>query len=475
MPVSTKLTRSCNLGCSYCYQTAARIVHNASSARDYDIEAVVKTLEEEWVWEKQHLGKARQAVIHGGEPLLVTKPDLERLFKLNYERFGAASIQTNGVLIDDDHIRMFKTYRVDVGISIDGWGYLNSARQLGGDLKATLKATARTMRNMQRLADEHKPPGMITILTKANATEEQCPGTNRSRIDHFFEFIHWTYGLGMHGGRLNVGHVDVPLIQPRLQLSVPELQTFWRRLVPWAFEHDYRFQQLDEVRDAMLGLNSQTCTKTYCDPCFTKAERTVREDGSRGQCEHSYGTDGIPYLIAEDGQEEDTRYNLLAQVPWEFGGCFGGPQEQDGKHTCKWWATCNGQCPGQGIDGDWRNRSRFCEAWATLYNEVYKQVKKMMPNAVLLPEVAHRFDPHELYHSTRNFKPPWTWDAWLRRRNTKSPSTWRGQTRQKDRCERSAEEAVYGKPKDDRPDQDGVRHADGPHGDGWTHGDSDAA
>jgi hypothetical protein len=46
------------------------------------------------------------------------------------------------------------------------------------------------------------------------------------------------------------------------------------------------------------------------------------------------------------------RYEALAQVKQSAGGCKG----------CFWWSYCKGGCPGAGLDGDWRNRTRFCEA-----------------------------------------------------------------------------------------------------------------
>jgi len=66
--------------------------------------------------------------LFGGEPLLLPLADLEELFRWGMEEYGHSGIQTNGILISDEHMRLFKTYNVDVGVSIDGPGELNDLR-----------------------------------------------------------------------------------------------------------------------------------------------------------------------------------------------------------------------------------------------------------------------------------------------------------------------------------------------------------
>ena len=68
-------------------------------------------------------------VLHGGEPLLLQKSYLERLFQdigLNRpEKEVNIQLQTNGVLIDKDWIKLFCDYKIGVGISIDGPKYIH--------------------------------------------------------------------------------------------------------------------------------------------------------------------------------------------------------------------------------------------------------------------------------------------------------------------------------------------------------------
>jgi uncharacterized protein len=109
---------ACNLKCTYCYQEPQRIKENISN--NYDLQKMKKSVEE--------IGEP--FTVFGGEPLLIPKKDLEEIFLWGYKISKKNSIQTNGTLIDDDHITLFKRFKVHVGISIDGPGELNDLRFL---------------------------------------------------------------------------------------------------------------------------------------------------------------------------------------------------------------------------------------------------------------------------------------------------------------------------------------------------------
>jgi uncharacterized protein len=51
------------------------------------------------------------------------------------------------------------------------------------------------------------------------------------------------------------------------------------------------------------------------------------------------------------------RYLALYHTPRAFGGCAG----------CRFFAICKGQCPGTAIEGDWRNRTEYCDVWKSVF------------------------------------------------------------------------------------------------------------
>lgn len=96
----------CNIQCQYCYQHPQRDAGNLR--RTYDLVKMKAAITAE----------GGPFSLFGGEPLLVPLRDLEDLWAWGFARFGRNSLQTNGLLITDDHIRLFKRYRVHVGISL---------------------------------------------------------------------------------------------------------------------------------------------------------------------------------------------------------------------------------------------------------------------------------------------------------------------------------------------------------------------
>ena len=127
-----KLASPCNLLCSYCYE------YNSG---DRSWEAKPKKISDDlinilFLRIAEHLRQTSDEpitlLLHGGEPLLVGYSRLEYLLKGLRDRFCSEQleivIQTNGTLLTKKIVSLLKTYRVTVGISIDGNEAHNSRR-----------------------------------------------------------------------------------------------------------------------------------------------------------------------------------------------------------------------------------------------------------------------------------------------------------------------------------------------------------
>jgi hypothetical protein len=241
-------------------------------------------------------------------------------------------------------------------------------------------------------------------------------------------------------------------------------------MLPFSLNRGYSFPPIREALDGVMGMGSATCIKTACDPLMTIAERTVREDGSLGVCEHVYAADGVTHLQAEDGQYQHHRYMILPSVPHENGGCLGGPGGIDGPRTCRYWAVCTGDCPGASIDGDWRNKTRFCESWFELYEACERWLRLTFPNITLLSDVAGAFEANELYASIHSSEPLWEPMVYMQKKYTPQPSAWKGEARQGKGPLTLMRD--YEKAQEKKMDEEG--HVDVPHCNEIVHEDSDA-
>jgi uncharacterized protein len=329
---------TCNIGCQYCYQNMHRDAGNG--ATPHDLEAMKAAVE-------AHGGPFH---LFGGEPLLMNKRDLEQLLAWGYERFGTNGIQTNGALIDDDHLRMFVDYAVDVGVSIDGPGPLNDLRW-AGTLASTREATARSERALERLVEVGIVPGVMIQLTRCNCSPERLP------ILH--DWCRALDQLGIRGMRLHVLEIDNPDVRRRYAMSAAENIAVLESM--FALQRELKTLHFDLPHDleALLRGNDDDvpCVWRACDPWTTEAVYGVDGRGERHNCGLT-DKEGINFQRPE--QQGFERYIALYHTPQEYNGC----------RDCRFFLACKGQCPGTGVAGDWRNRSEYCEVYKRLFEHV---------------------------------------------------------------------------------------------------------
>jgi uncharacterized protein len=332
----------CNIACQYCYQNPQRDAGNMG--KRYDIETMKRAITEE----------GGPFTIFGGEPLLVPEDDLEELWAWGLEKFGRNGIQTNGTLINEAHIRMFKRYNVHVGISIDGPGELNDVRW-SGSLEKTRSDTARTEAAIARLCQEAIPPTLIVTLHRNNATPDKLPLMRDwlRRLDR----------MGISSTRLHVLESESQTIREKYSLSMEE--NIEALLSFAALEAELRGMTLDIFQDIEALLQGRdgkvSCVWRACDPYTTSAVRGVEGSGQRSNCGRT-NKDGIDFVKSEQPGYE--RYIALYHTPQPHGGC----------RDCRFFLMCKGQCPGTAIDGDWRNRTEHCSTWIRLFEHVEQRL-----------------------------------------------------------------------------------------------------
>lgn len=325
----------CNLQCQYCFQHPQRDVANIPGG--YDLEKMKSKVRE----------AGGSFSLFGGEALLIPEVDLEHLWAWGFENYGKNGIQTNGTLINDSHVRMFKQYKVHVGVSVDGPGELNDVRWCGS-LEATRAATSKTHAAIERLCNEGIPPSLIVTLHRNNATSDKLPA-----MHNWFRRL---AGLGVTHARLHTMEVDHDEVGKKYALSDDENVEALFSFAQLEKElTSLRFDLFNDFRSMLLGQdNNVTCTFTACDPYTTYSVVGIEGNGQSSTCGRE-SKDGIDFTKASSVGFE--RYLALYYTPQECGGCNG----------CRFFLMCKGQCPGTSIDRDWRNRSALCAVWRRVF------------------------------------------------------------------------------------------------------------
>ncbi|MGL4819736.1 MAG: radical SAM protein [Bacilli bacterium] len=339
------LGTACNLACTYCYQEEVRTQYQ-NKGKAYDVELMLE----------KALATGQRFFLFGGEALLVPKKDLIRFFEKGYEIFKENGLQTNGSLIDDEHIEIFKKYNVHVGISIDGPNELNGLRKVRTrkqeDVEEkTLETTKTIMNNFVRLVEAGVSCSVIITLHRLNATKEHLP--------RLLNFIRWLGDIGVKGGNIHVLEVDKTMPDQEIHvLSQKENIYAMKELIKFFDENkDLCFNPFQDLKNAFENEDERVlCYMKNCDPHNTEAVYGIEGKGELSNCGRT-NKDGIDWIKAYDFGYE--RYISLYNFPQELGGCKG----------CEYFLLCGGGCPGEAIDGDFRNKTIHCMTNKAIFKE----------------------------------------------------------------------------------------------------------
>lgn len=321
---------TCNLHCLYCYEKKYRKTHSVKM--EYDLGVILKKMEE-------LKNIYPDMCLHGGEPLMMPKKDVRAILLKMKELTGKSDIQTNGTLIDDDFIKIFKESSTTVGLSYDGPGELSEYRF------HRLKKDPEIDKKIEKMIKQGISVSLIMVITKANA------GTNQ-RLKKLKNYLLKLDKMQI-SGRLNPcgGAQECELDEKRIKQAYLDLANF-------CLIYNLRWSPFTDIIDALQG-KSRVCTFMGCDPFHTPSAAEMLEDGNLTNCMRT----NQEYMLLRHPIKQETRKEILSQTPQKFGGC----------QNCKYWSACYGGCPTMAIDNDWRNRTYLCALWQALF-QFYEKV-----------------------------------------------------------------------------------------------------
>ena len=311
----------CNMQCPYCYEQDIRGPITDELDATYSIEAMFQTL--------KPIKNPREICLHGGEPLCMPKKDVEEILQRIYKIHGKSAIQTNALAIDDDYIAIFNKYKTSVGISFDGPGELSYGRTQHPEVVEA---------NINKLLDNKIGVAVLVVLNKCNGI-----GDNLKKLKE------WLIDLdkkGVKSGRINVCSGS------KYELTSTELTKAFLDLAPFAMANNFQWTPFTDIKNKLRG-KGVVCIFEKCDPYHTPSAEVILGDGSITNCMRLNKTE----IILRHPVRTDIRQQILSEIPMDQGGCQG----------CKWFEQCTGGCPGSAINNDWRNKTRHCETWYTLF------------------------------------------------------------------------------------------------------------
>ena len=347
-------TPFCNINCSYCY-----LPHRSSKKRfDLDlVEPLFAKLEACGL-----LGDSLTVLWHAGEPLVMPV----EFYREAFERIHAASakrsrvghfFQTNAMLLSPEYCELFKTFRVQVGISVDGPEFIHDKYRTARGGKGTFR---QVMSGVDLLRKHGVPFSAIAVLT---ADSLDYP----HEIYDFFRDLRAT-SVGFNIDEMEGVHSSCSLASPLTeQRYTAFLATIFQRMV--------QDKGAVKIRELMQGFDSIQGTLFQAEPSSSESNPfsilSVDVDGNLA----TFSPELLD-LTSADG----TRYTIGSVADIDFTKAFSNPAFvemndaiQSGvakcKEACGYFNICGGGAPSNKL----AENGSF-DSTATLFCRYKKQI-----------------------------------------------------------------------------------------------------
>jgi len=358
------LTNKCNLACKYCYTGSA-----LESFLDY------KKIKESFYSKIPVLFDFMDQTIsynkftpttfffHGGEPLLVGLENWNRI--LNYSILERnypmeVSVQTNGTLINDDFIDLFKRFDVKIGVSLDGPASLNDHTRVFKNGEGSFSTI---FRNLQKMRNADLNVGCLVTLT----------GANIKYVESIYAFFK-KYSIPFNVRTIFKAQYYIPsglLITPREYASaVCKLFDLWfdDAEIDTFLIGDFA-KWIAQFIKPIEGLSTCTFIKN-CSKYFVSFDM----NGNLWVCDGFIGEDDFLY----GNVQKDNLVNLLNSPKAKR---FSRRWEVLSNTSCKNCVIshyCYGGCPERAYTyyGNYFSKDYFCEAYKIIFKHAYMRIKK---------------------------------------------------------------------------------------------------
>lgn len=347
---------ACNLNCKYCYD----------KKNHYNIKKENKKLKEKLPNIVNNVNKllnnkksSSEFIFHGGEPLLIEpntyKELIEQIKKDNPNiRF---SIQTNGTLISEEFIELFKEYNVHVGISLDGCNEKQNKYRV--DYNGN-NSFPKILKSIELLKENNIKFGIIMSLSKESIGSEK----------ELYDFI------GKNGINCNIRPI---FGDEEIMMNNDEYYKFFTNLFDIWLEDNISkvsLKQITEIyeifkQNLSKAYKTKLCSKT-CN-CFNNFI-SLDADGNLYSCNRTYNNKSFYYGNVNDVDIEKLREEMAKRAEKRV------KIINDSKCiNCKIYDNCKGGCPSNafakyeniyGIDDN------YCKARIMINDYVYNKLQE---------------------------------------------------------------------------------------------------
>lgn len=349
----------CNIDCKYCfYKDEAK--HWPEGAHPFmteeTLEALVKRMFE-------FADGTVSVVFQGGEPTLMGL-DFYRKFYAFAEKYNTkgcqleVSIQTNGILLDEEWMLFLREHHVLVGLSFDGVAQVHDKYRVDNQGKGTSEYAVRAIRMMQRSGVDFN---VLMVIT-------------RDLAHHARECYSFLKSLGIQYAQI------IPALDPYgtdkcsqgYSLSCAALETFLTQLFDLWYEDFIRGEAVcityfENIIYKMMGNTFQNCAMSG----MCALEMVVESDGSVYPCDFYVYDEWKMGTLQEMGFKELIATQTAAR--------FLTKSVNVGTHckSCRWKGQCYGSCRRYQVKTNGIHENYYCNAYQNFFTHAGDRMKKI--------------------------------------------------------------------------------------------------
>ena len=358
----------CNMRCKYCYYLDKAALYNNHQPQMSD------ELLENYI--RANIEGNNSPIIafawHGGEPLLAGKEFFRKAVALQ-QRYAEGrtvenSIQTNGLLVDDEWCAIFRDNNFLVGVSIDGPESIHDAHRVDAGGQPTFARVMRGIEKLYRNRVEYNTLTTINIHSEGRGAEVY----NFLRgISVFMQFL--PVAELLCDGRIQSPEAQKADIAP-WSVSARGFGEFMCDIFDIWVKSDVgrRYVQLfDATLALMVGVQPSVCS--LCETCGSGL--TVEHNGDVYCCDH------FVYPEYKIGNIHTDHLADLAYCDrqFEFGVAKRALLPRECRH-CKFYNLCHGECPKHRFIDDNRGeygKNYLCEGYKLFYEHTQTAMERM--------------------------------------------------------------------------------------------------
>lgn len=358
----------CNLDCAYCfYLDRDADPYKELPARRMTIDTLERLVDSYLFYSFPNSTFAFQ----GGEPTLAGLDFFEQLvrFQQQYGRSGqnvSNSMQTNGVLLDDNWARLFKQYNWLLGVSLDGPQDIHDLYRYN---KAGHGTFTSVMRGIEALRRNQVDFNILCVLSQANI--ERPKELYKFYKSHGFDNLQFIPLAEFDEAGAPLPYTITPAQYGKFLV---ELFNEW-----WPDRRKMRIRFFDNMAEALAGQKPGTCTMhETCDSYVV-----VEYNGDVYPCdffvEKSWKLGNVTLDSWAEIGRRTRRHNFAGKKTLAHPEC----------QVCDYQSICHGGCPKfrHGQKGEFADLDYFCSSYKAIFaracgpltDDLQKLFGKQMP------------------------------------------------------------------------------------------------